>query len=166
MCSYRSLPEVAAYQSWETFGSDDAARLLDDQTDREIAVPGTWFQIAIVETGTGELIGDCGIHCLAEEPQQFEIGVTLAPSRQRQGYATEALECILRYLFTTLDARRVFGITDALNIPAASLFRRLGFRQEAHHIEHRPFKGTLTSEYVFAILAREWRMLPQSHQKP
>ncbi len=166
LCAYRSLPEVARYQSWETFGPDDAARLLDDQQDRDIGIPGTWLQVAIVEAGTGQLIGDCGLHCLYDEPRQFEIGVTLAPSRQGQGYATEALECLLHYLFTVLSARRIFATTDALNGPAAALFRRLGFRQEAHHIDHWAFKGTWTSEFVFAILAREWEMRSHSVQQP
>ena len=166
LCAYRSLPEVARYQSWEKFGPDDAARLLDDQKDRDVGIPGTWLQVAIVENGTGQLIGDCGLHCLADEPRQFEIGVTLTPSRQGQGYATEALECLLHYLFTALSARRISAITDALNDPAVALFRRLGFRQEAHHIEQRAYKGTWTSEFVFALLAREWEMRSHSVQQP
>jgi len=156
LCAYRSLPEVARYQSWEIFGPDDAARLLNDQQERDIATPGTWFQVAIIEAATGQMIGDFGVHCLADEAQQFEIGVTLSPDHQGRGYATEALECLLRHLFTAHSARRVFATTDELNRPAAALFRRLGFRQEAHHIELRPFKGGYTSEFVFALLAREW----------
>lgn len=166
LCAYRSLPEVARYQSWETFGPDDAARLLDDQQDRDIGIPGTWLQVAIVEAGTGQLIGDCGLHCLADEPRQFEMGVTLSPDRQGQGYATEALECLLHYLFTAVSARRISATTDVLNAPAAALFRRLGFRQEAHHIDHRAYKGTWTSEFVFALLAREWEARSHSHQNP
>lgn len=161
LCAYRSLPEVARYQSWETFGPEDAARLLDDQQDRDIGTPGTWLQVALVETTTGQLIGDCGLHCLADEPQQFEIGITLAHDQQGKGYATEALQCLLHHLFTALSARRITATTDALNTSAAALFRRLGFRQEAHHIEHRPYKGTLTSELVFALLAREWVDAPK-----
>ncbi|WP_240772849.1 GNAT family N-acetyltransferase [Phragmitibacter flavus] len=161
LCAYRSSPEVARYQSWETFGPDEAAELLDDQQDRDIGVPGTWFQVAIVETGTSQLIGDCGLHCLADEARQFEIGITLAPSRQGQRYATEALECLISYLFTDLSARRLFATTDALNDSAAALFRRLGFRQEAHHLELRAYKGGWTSELFFALLAREWGMRSQ-----
>lgn len=163
LCAYRSLPEVARYQSWETFGPEDAARLLDDQEGRDIGIRGTWLQVGIVEAETGVLIGDCGLHCLADEPQQYEIGITLAPSRQEQGLAAEALECLVHYLFSALSARRLSATTDVLNNPAAALFRRLGFRQEAHHIEHRPYKGTLTSEFVFAFLAREWELRRQSH---
>lgn len=166
LCAYRSLPEVARYQSWETYGPEDAARLLDDQQDRDIGIPGTWLQLAVVETRTGQMIGDFGLHCLADEPCQFEVGVTFAPDWQGQGYATEALESLLHYLFTERSARRIFATTDVLNVPAAALFRRLGFRQEAHHVEHRAYKGTWTSEYVFALLAREWEGRSHSHPKP
>src|SRR5688572_19814767 len=90
LCAYRSLPEVARYQDWESFGLDEAARLIDAQTGLEPNVPGTWFQLAIVLAATGALVGDCGLHCREEEPRQMEVGITLAPVHQGRGYATEA----------------------------------------------------------------------------
>jgi RimJ/RimL family protein N-acetyltransferase len=51
----------------------------------------------------------------------------------------------------------VSAVTDAENHAAARLFRRLGFRQEAHFVEHVSFKGTWGSEYLFAKLYREWQ---------
>lgn len=158
LCSYRSLPEVARYQGWESFGPEDARRLIESQDKAEPGIPGTWFQVAVVERATNVLIGDCGLHCLQDEPHQMELGVTLAPSHQGLGYAAEALECLLEYGFATLGMHRVFAITGDQNHAAASLFRRLGFRQEAHHIEHRWYKGYWESEFVFALLRREWEL--------
>ena len=37
-----------------------------------------------------------------------------------------------------------------------AIFKRLGFRKEAHHVEHRRYKGGWTSEFEFALLAWEW----------
>jgi len=165
LCSYRSLPKVARYQSWESFGPDDAARLIESQRHSEPGVPGTWFQVAIVERATGSMIGDCGLHCRQDDPRQMEFGITLAPSHQGQGYATEALDCLLRFVFVTLGKHRVSAVTDAENHAAAALFRRLGFRQEAHHIEHRWYKGYWDSEFVFALLRREWELLSQATQE-
>jgi RimJ/RimL family protein N-acetyltransferase len=112
--------------------------------------------LAIVEAATRGVIGDCGLHCRKEDPRQMEIGITLSPQHHGRGYAAEAVECLLDYLFGCLDKHRVFASTDVLNHPAVSLFRRLGFRQEAHLVENLWFKGQWGSEYLFAILKREW----------
>ncbi len=156
LCAYRSLPEVARYQSWDSFGPDDAARLIESQFTAEPDIPGTWFQLAIVEAATGSVIGDCGLHCRKEDSRQMEIGITLSPQHQGRRYAAEAVECVLDYLFGSLDKHRVFASTDVLNRPAAALFQRLRFRQEAHLVEHLWFKGQWGSEYLFALLKREW----------
>jgi RimJ/RimL family protein N-acetyltransferase len=156
LCRYRSLPEVARYQGWESFGPDDAARLIESQSRSEPGVPGTWFQLAIVERATESLVGDCGLHCLQDDPRQMEVGITLAPSHQGRGYATEALGCLLGFVFDTLGKHRVSAVTDAGNAAAASLFQRLGFRREAHWVEHRWYKGSWGSEFGFGLLKREW----------
>ena len=156
LCAYRSLPEVARYQDWESFGLDEAARLIDGQSGLEPNVPGTWFQLAIVVAATGALVGDCGLHCRLDDPRQMEVGITLAPAHQGRGYATETVECLLGFVFGSLSKHRVSAVTDAENRPAASLFKRLGFRQEAHFVEHVWFKGRWGSEFVFALLRREW----------
>lgn len=156
ICGYRSLPEVARYQSWEVYGPDDAARLIDGQREMEPGVPGTWLQLAIVEKATGLMVGDCGLHCRKDDPRQMELGVTLAPSHQGRGYTTEALSCVIDFVFGTLGKHRISATTDAENNSAASLFRRLGFRQEAHYVEHLWFKGHWGSEFVFGLLRREW----------
>jgi len=156
--SYRSLPDVARYQAWESFGPDDAARLIESQSHSEPGVPGTWFQLAIVEKATESLMGDCGLHCRQDDPRQMEVGITLAPIHQGRGYATEALVCLLDFVFGTLGKHRVSAVTDAENPAAASLFRRLGFRQEAHFVEHRWSKGYWDSEFVFGLLRREWEL--------
>jgi RimJ/RimL family protein N-acetyltransferase len=164
LCEYRSLPEVALYQDWDAFGPDEAARLIDGQAGLEPGVPGTWFQLAIVVAATGLVVGDCGLHCRQVDPRQMEIGITLAPTHQGCGYATEAVECLLGFVFGSMGKHRVVAVTDAENRAAASLFRRLGFRQEAHFVEHVWFKGGWGSEFVFALLRREWEQVRTSRR--
>jgi len=156
VAAYRSIPEVARFQSWESFDLDDATRLVSDQATIVPDTPGTWLQLALVLTNSKATIGDCGIHFIADDGRQVELGITLAPKYQGQGLATEAMSAVLEYVFDRLGKHRVTALTDAENHASAGLFRRLGFRQEAHYIEHVWFKGAWASEYLFAMLRREW----------
>jgi RimJ/RimL family protein N-acetyltransferase len=163
LCAYRSLAEVARFQSWDSFSADDAARLIAEQSGHSPDVPGTWFQLAIVRADGGALIGDCGLHCRQDDPRQIEIGITLDPAHQGHGYATEALGIALDYIFLTLQKHRVTAITDADNEAAAALLTRLGFRREGHFIDNVWFKGKWGSEFSFALLRREWQQGVRKH---
>jgi RimJ/RimL family protein N-acetyltransferase len=156
LCAYRSVPEVARFQSWGTFGPEDGARLIADQAGRQPNIPGTWLQLAIVREDSGEMVGDCGLHFLQDDGRQVELGITLAPSHQGRGYATEALNGVIDYVFERLEKHRVTAVTDAENAAAAALFYRLGFRREAHFVENVWFKGRWGSEFTFALLRSEW----------
>ena len=160
LCAYRSLPEVARYQYWDSFGPDDAARLIADQATAELNRPGTWVQLALIQTANGCLIGDCGLHCRVENTRQMEFGITLSPSFQGFHYADEAIMCLLNFVFGSLGTHRVSATVDVRNRPAVALCRRLGFRQEAHLVENLWFKGGWSSEYVFALLKQEWEGRP------
>jgi RimJ/RimL family protein N-acetyltransferase len=157
VATYRSLPEVARFQSWESFGPTDATRLVSDQAGLVPDIPGTWLQLAMILSESATLIGDCGIHFRGDDPLQVQLGITLAPSYQGRGLASETLSTLLEYVFDQLGKHRVSAVTDAENHAAARLFRRLGFRQEAHYVEHVWFKGAWGSEFLFALLSREWQ---------
>jgi RimJ/RimL family protein N-acetyltransferase len=155
--AYRSDPDVARYQSWApTYGMSEAEALLAAQAGVAFGTPGQWVQVAALERATGELIGDCAVHVLADQPATAEVGVTLAPGRQGAGLATEALGAIVSVLFREHRLHRVFAQADDRNTAVQRLLERLGFRLEARHVEADWFKEEWTTLRVYALLAREW----------
>jgi GNAT superfamily N-acetyltransferase len=154
-------------------------RILDETKAKEFYVDFLGFKVdwehraegpLYMQVSLGECLlqlsehsGDAGpgaavkIFTDAIEEYVEELGITLAPAHQGHGFATEALGSVLRYVFDTLGKHRALAVTDARNHPAAGLFRRLGFPQEAHLVEHVWFKGAWGSENVFALLHREWQ---------
>ncbi|MFD0392165.1 GNAT family N-acetyltransferase [Streptomyces nogalater] len=78
------------------------------------------------------------------------------PPRGR-GYATEAAGALLSLAFGQLDAHRVFARLDVLNTASARVCERLGMRREAHLVENDLDGDRWGSEYVYAMLAREWK---------
>jgi len=154
---YRASPEVARFQSWEPYDYARAVTFVAAQTGVPIpAPPGTWVQIGIALATTDELVGDCALCLHADEPRVAEVGITLAPRHQGQGYATEALRALLTYCFQTLALHRVVAITDSQNTASAQLLARAGMRREAHFRQNIWFKGAWGDEYLYAALRAEW----------
>lgn len=165
--AYRSEPEVARYQSWDAPYSLEQAETFYEELQREQpGAPGSWYQVAVERLDTTGIIGDCYFHVLAGDPRQGEIGFTFAPQHQRQGYATEAVRCLLGYLFGDLNLHRVTATCDAENLPSARLLERVGMRREGHFVENIWFKGAWGSEYLYAILDREWHSRETSCETP
>lgn len=99
--AYRSLPEVCRYQSWEPVRVEDAVSFIESLQSVEFDSAGTWFQFGVHLRGSGELIGDLGVHFL-EDRAQVEVGFTLAPVAQGRGLGTEAVVGLLDHLFMIL----------------------------------------------------------------
>ncbi len=156
-CRYRSDPRVARYQTWTEFREEDGLRFFAEQANLHPDVEGTWFQMAIELAETGEIIGDCGLHAVRDQPGQVEIGFTLATEYHGKGYATEAVLCLLAYVFGELCKHRVTAITDARNAAAARVLEKVGMRREGHFIQNVWFKGARGDEYLYALLGQEWR---------
>ncbi len=154
--TYRADPEVARYQSWSDYTLELGTAFVDAMQGAEPGVPGEWFQFALDDRDSGALVGDLALQVDADEPRTAEVGFTLAPEHQGKGYGTEALGALLGLAFETYELHRIVAVTDALNVPAAAMLERVGFRREGHFQENVFFKGAWGSEFLFAILEREW----------
>jgi RimJ/RimL family protein N-acetyltransferase len=152
---YRSLPEIYKYQSFmpkNVAEVDDFIR--NNQSNSNIA--NTWFQLAIVNKNEEMLIGDIGIHFL-EDNAQIEIGYTLAPSYQGQGYAIEALKAVINYLFFDLKKHRISASVDPNNTKSIRLLEKLGMRKEGRFIKSYRMGDMWVDDCIYAMLEEEWK---------
>jgi len=153
--AYRADPEVARYQSWETQSLDEVRAFIAEHGELNCDEAG-WYQLAIAERSSDQLLGDIGVHILESDVRQVELGFTLAPGAQGQGYGAEAVRAMLGHLFGERDKHRVIASTDPRNARSIALLRRVGFRLEAHHLDSLWFKGGWVDDMIFALLRREW----------
>lgn len=158
--AYRNDPDIARYQSWKTYDMTMAQAFFEAQQALSFGEEGSWYQIAVTDAATDKILGDCVIHFLEAdgdgEGQQVELGFTLAGEHQSKGIAKEAMICLLDFLFIELKKHRVIAFTDVENTGASGLLENLNFRQEAHFVENILFKGCWGSEYLYALLRREY----------
>jgi len=153
---YRSDSTVNKYQGWIPESVSDVNDFICNRVASEINMPGTWFQFVITIQDSGELIGDIGVHFSADNDFQVELGITLGEEHQGNGYATEALNEIITYLFNQLGKRRITASIDPRNSPSVALFERLGLRKEAHFRESLFMNGEWVDDLVYAMLRDEW----------
>jgi len=159
LASYRSDPDVARYQAWESCSLEEAKRFVESLEELAPGIPGKWFQFAVSLTPSGLLIGDCALRCTRSDPRQAELGFTFAKTHQGKGCASEAVRSLLAYAFSTLDLHRVFSIVDDRNAPAQRLLERLQFRREGHFLQNAWFKSSWSSEFLYAVLRAEWQQI-------
>lgn len=154
--AYLNDPLVARYQSWESYTEGAAQAAIDKQKELHPGVPGKWFTFALELKETGTLIGHVALSVREPEPQQAEIGFTLARSFHGKGLGCEAARRVLDYAFDKLHLHRVIAITDCENASSIALLERLGMRREGHFIQNVWCKGKWGDEYQYAVLRDEW----------
>ena len=153
---YRCLPEIYEYQSFMPKDISQADDFINHNPNN-FNIPNTWFQLAIVSKNEDMLIGDIGIHFL-EDNAQIEVGYTLAPSYQGQGYAIEALKAVISYLFLDLKKHRITASVDPSNIKSIRLLEKLGMRKEGHFIKSYRMGDMWLDDYIYAVLEEEWKV--------
>ncbi|MEL6676594.1 MAG: GNAT family protein [Bacteroidota bacterium] len=157
--AYRRLPQVCQYQGFYPMDEQACAAFIEEQLPLTLGKPGQWVQYGLEVRATGQLVGDCALRQKEEEPRIGEIGISLSPAVQGQGYAREAMLGLMGILFDQLQVRRIEELTDAENLASVRMLESLGFRREAHFIENVFFKGKWGSEFIYAMLKREWETL-------
>lgn len=153
---YRSDERVYKYQLWRPNDEAEAVEFIRKHTNPDFGTPHTWHQMGLYLAQTSTLIGDLGLHFLTEQSRGVEIGFTVAPEFQRQGYALEAVQRILTYLFETMGKHRVTASIDPRNKASAALLKKLGMREEAHFRESLWCHGEWVDDVVYTVLRSEW----------
>lgn len=129
----------------------------------------TEYTFAIVLKDSGKVIGEIEAHPETSAPDEesspkdtFSPCWMLNPAYHGNGYAYEAAEAFLNYLFSEKGARRIYAYTEDYNTSCQRLCEKLGMRREGLFLEFVSFvnnpDGTPLYEntYQYAILKKEW----------
>jgi RimJ/RimL family protein N-acetyltransferase len=152
--AYRSAPEVSAFQG--AFSLKRGRELIAEMHEKPLGNPG-WFQFALEEKVSGDLIGDLALK-LIELPRTAELGFTLNPKHWGKRLALEAVNGLLEIAFEALEWHRIIAFTAENNQRSQKLLERLGFRLEGKSLESYEVDGVWINEFQYALLEREWRV--------
>ena len=85
----------------------------------------------MVENEAGEVVGIVDVVNFDPQHQRAELGIVIMNDHRRKGYATAAVEEILRYALRILHLHQLYVIVDKENTIALQLFKKTEFQESA-----------------------------------
>ncbi|NJW54058.1 GNAT family N-acetyltransferase [Salinimicrobium oceani] len=150
--AYRSNQEVAKFQGYEAMDLQEAESFIRKNARLDPEGSVQWVQYGIEQLETSKLIGDCGIRL---ESGLAEIGITISPLHQKQGFAREAMKGVLDFLFRKRNVEEVVERVDTKNEASVNLLKSLNFRKKGW-FKDLMYKGQLCDEFEFVLSKADW----------
>ena len=147
---------LARSLDWKPTGESVRAYFEAQRDQRPEAHP-LWMNLMMELRSEGKVVGCVGIGVTDKEHGQASIGWMLSCRYQGQGLATEAAQALVDFGFGSMALHRIFARTGKANARSWRLMERLGMRREACFRQSHQVQGEWDDEFVYAILADEWR---------
>ena len=107
----------------------------------------------------GDSVGEVHVRCNWEKTLEWEFGYHFLKEHWGKGYATEALETIIPYVFAHFKVNRLVAFTNGNNKESIALLKRVGMFEEARLREVRMSNGMYCDEMVYSLLKREFSLV-------
>jgi [ribosomal protein S5]-alanine N-acetyltransferase len=104
------------------------------QLEREPAAEPWLVRAVILRSPVRTMIGHAGFHGQPgvngkQDPDAVEVGYTIFEPHRGRGYATEAVEALMRWAADEQGIRRFIASVAPTNEPSLAIVRKLGFAQ-------------------------------------
>jgi [ribosomal protein S5]-alanine N-acetyltransferase len=121
---------------------------------------GDYFRFLICRRTDGAIVGSIGLFQIVRlHVQNGVTGYFVGAPHLRHGYATEALQLVLRFAFRKLKLHRVEASIQSHNAPSIALVKHAGFTSEGYSRRLVKIAGRWRDHERWAILVEDWRPL-------
>ncbi len=108
----------------------------------------------------GKCIGSIGTYHLDEHKQECEVGYNIARAYWGRGFATEALDKVLQFLFEQIDLKRVYASFHEQNIASMKVLEKVGMKEEKiERGKREDGKQASWNLVYYEILKQDWKSL-------
>ena len=113
---------------------------------------GLW---AVVDRGTGDVIGQTGItRQRIDDDEVLEVGYLFRRDRWGHGFASEAASACVDWAFAELPVDAVWAKVRDTNLPSMNVAVRLGMRVRRRFVVN--YRGVEMPHLGFAVSREEW----------
>lgn len=106
--------------------------------------------IALIETD--EAVGMIDLYDYNPKHKRAGVGVLVLKKFQKKGYASEALQLIIKHAFNQLDIYQLFACIGADNLKSIQLFESAQFKVSGIKKDWNFYKGAFHDELFFQLI--------------
>lgn len=153
----RRLPEVARYQNWEMpFTRERAEQRMAEVAAMDGPVDGKWWSLTVVDAAAPErILGDLAVR-VTWGGRGAHIGYTFHPDYWGLGYATEAAQAMVRYLFTDFGVSRVESSLHPDNPSSARVTEACGLIFEGLTRQSFWVGDECSDDMLYGMIRSDW----------
>jgi RimJ/RimL family protein N-acetyltransferase len=156
LLEFLSDEETFHYLSGHPLDEEAVLRWLESDAHVKLTTPDQPFCLGMALRESGKLIGYTGLRLNAPELLQANVTVHLNRAFQKQGFALEALEAILKFCFQDSKLHRVTATCDSRNLAAVKLLEKAGLRREGEFVKDHFLHGEWANTLCYAALRGEY----------
>ena len=156
--NWASDPEVTRYLKWSLHESLNVSRewcmlrVASHANDDDY----NWL---IVLKSSGEPIGSIGVVNLDEKIESATVGYCIGKAWWSQGYASEALTSVVKFLFEEVGLNRVEARYDPRNVNSGKVMAKAGLAYEGTHRQADWNNQGVCDCVVHALTAEDYKLL-------
>lgn len=152
----RNDPEVARFQTWTIpYPRERSEKVVSEVMAMDGPTNDDWWMGTVELLDTGEVVGDVAIN-LTWEARCAEIGYTFARGHWGNGYAVEAGEAMVEFLFDAVGVTRIAGTLHPDNVASAMVLERIGFLFEGHTRLSYWVGDENSDDWIYGLTRSDW----------
>ena len=152
----RGDSQVAMWQNWTLpWPIEKAQALIEGVMEMDGPANDEWWMAIVTLKETEETLGDLAVF-LSFGGRVAEIGYTLASEHWSKGYAVEAVEALIPWLFEDVGVKRIMGMIHPENVASAQVLERTGFVHEGITRQSYWVGDDGSDDWIYGLLPEDW----------
>jgi len=119
--------------------------------------PGLEFTRYYIQSKEGVRVGLAFYAWGSQLHDWMEVAYIIDISQRGRGYATEAVQILVDFLFLTRKLERIQALIDVENMPSQKVIEKAGFLREGELRKAFWPRGEWRNAYLYSIIRDEWK---------
>ncbi len=148
-------PEVVRYIR-EPLSNEQAVQSFEGMLKPWQGNEREWLGLCVTRTADQQSLGTVSFRFEVLDFAIIEIGYRFNRQYQGQGYAFEAVEALVEFLFGTLKVHKIMAICDPRNTASFKLMQKLGMEKEGLQRKHYKIGEQYSDALLAGLLQEDW----------